>query len=152
MSGPRTVMATRSNSSTIDRIRRTKAIEMPPFCNPSRNGISSSPTPGRRSSGRTVSAFSCSKAALRASSSSRMVAVILAASFVSSNSLITPLSSLFQIPAIVVDVGNAGTLIVCQNGYVGQKRNEWISKFKHLYENELRSGRGNAILSYGFTS
>ena len=98
MSGPSTVIATRSNSSTIDRRSRTRAIETPPFSTPSLKDISSSPTPGSRSSGKMVSAVASSKAAFRASSSSRMAAEMLAASFeVDASSTVPPLMICLQL-------------------------------------------------------
>ncbi len=71
MSGASTPRATRSNCSNIASRASTVIMAVPPTRSVSRRGIDASPTPGRRSSGRTVTSERAACSAWRLASSSR---------------------------------------------------------------------------------
>ncbi len=90
MSGASTWSATWSNVSIMLTSSSATIIAMPPACRPSRSGIGSPPTPGRRSSGRSSPASAAACASRRVSSSRRTTAVSAAASFGSDIDRIPP--------------------------------------------------------------
>ncbi len=90
MSGPRMLIAALSSSSKELRASSTENVKAPPLRSPSRNSISSEPTPGSRSSANRTAWERSAWAACRAASSSRTVAVSDAAERGSSSVAVNP--------------------------------------------------------------